>query len=233
MVHQRSWNLWNDWKEVAHGGTCYRNQKKSNKKSSWKWKSWTACDYVGCGVWVYDHQKRSFCLQCIRPLPEPTPVKSEPVTPACSPVVKVLEVLLAAADQIGWLGRDTLAAILSTMQGKTKTKATTPEAELAQKETEYNKASSNERFVEKVQASTEAVELKVEGRDLHGLAPSLFRPRKTRNSVWRTCVLCALLYMVLAQPLLETGSGLHRWNRTPTVSSRKNRAALLRGRSGR
>ena len=33
------------------------------------------------------------------------------------------------------------------------------EAELAQKETEYNKASSNERFVErKVQASPEAVE---------------------------------------------------------------------------
>ena len=45
------------------------------------------------------------------------------------------------------------------MQGKSKTKATTPEAELAQKETEYIKASSNERFVEKkVQASTEAVE---------------------------------------------------------------------------
>ena len=47
-----------------------------------------------------------------------------------------LAVLLAAAEQIGWLGRDSLAAILATMQGKAKAKATTPEAELAQKETE-------------------------------------------------------------------------------------------------
>ena len=47
-----------------------------------------------------------------------------------------LAVLLAAAEQIGWLGRDSLAATLATMQGKAKAKATTPEAELAQKETE-------------------------------------------------------------------------------------------------
>ena len=70
-----------------------------------------------------------------------------------------LAVLLAAANKIGWLGRDSLAAFLQSAQGKSKTKATTPEYELAQKESEYNKASANERLLEKkLQKSTEIVE---------------------------------------------------------------------------
>ena len=56
-----------------------------------------------------------------------------------------LAVLLAAADKIGWRGRDSLAAFLQSAQGKSKAKATTPEDELAQKESEYNEASANER----------------------------------------------------------------------------------------
>ena len=55
---------------------------------------------------------------------------------------------MTAADKIGWLGRDSLAALHSA-QGKSKTKATTLEYELAQKESEYNKASANERLLEK------------------------------------------------------------------------------------
>ena len=112
-------------------------------------------------------------------------------------------VLLAAADQIGWLGRDTVAAILSTVQGKSMTKAATPEAELAQKETEYNKASSNERLVEKKVSSIDGGcgevcvrSSNLRKRDLQGSARSGFRPRQTRNNFWRTCVLCALLCMV-------------------------------------
>ena len=63
------------------------------------------------------------------------------------------------ADKIDWLGRESLAAFLQSAQGKTKTKTTTPEQELAQKESEYNKASANERLLEKkFQKSTETVE---------------------------------------------------------------------------
>ena len=70
-----------------------------------------------------------------------------------------LALLLAAADKIDWLGRDSLTAFLQSAQGKTKTKITTPEQELAQKESEYNKASANERLLEKkFQKSTETVE---------------------------------------------------------------------------
>ena len=73
MVQQRSWKLYDDWKEVAQSRSSYRSQKSSNNKSGygWKWKSWTACQFEGCRGWVYDHQKCSFCPQCIRPLPEP------------------------------------------------------------------------------------------------------------------------------------------------------------------
>ena len=108
---------------------------------------------------VYDHQKRSFCPQCIRHLPEPAPAKSPSVAPAWSPCGEdfvnnipdgdLLAALLATAGQIGWLGTDALAPFLSMLQGKSKTKATSPEAELAQKETEHNKASANERLLEK------------------------------------------------------------------------------------
>ena len=70
-----------------------------------------------------------------------------------------LALLLAAADKIDWLGRDSLASFLQSAQGKTKTKTTTPEQDLAQKESEYNKASANERLLEKkLQKSTETVE---------------------------------------------------------------------------
>ena len=51
-----------------------------------------------------------------------------------------LTLLLATADMIGWLGRDTLAAFSQSAQGKSKAKAPTPEHELAQKESEYNKS---------------------------------------------------------------------------------------------
>ena len=85
ILRQRSCNLWNDWKEGAHGSNSCRNQKKSNRELSWTWKSWTDCEHEGCGGWVYDNQMRSKCPQCIRPLPEPTPAKSQPVTSTCFP----------------------------------------------------------------------------------------------------------------------------------------------------
>ena len=86
-----------------------------------------------------------------------------------------LAVLLDAVDKIGWLGRDSLAALLQSAQGKSKAKATTPEHELAQKESECNKASANERLLEKrLLKSTETVkkfrkQLQAEqgGRSLH------------------------------------------------------------------
>ena len=80
----------------------------------------------------------------------------------------------------GWEG----TAILSTMEDKAKKKTTTPDAELAQKETEYNEASSSERFVEKnFQASTQGVErvrreLKDDEEKLARLAQSGFRPKE-------------------------------------------------------
>ena len=94
--------------------------------------------------------------------PEPIPAESPSVQPKCSPCDGNFEkfgasipegdplaLLLATADKIDWLGRDSLAAFLQSAQGKTKTKVTTPEQELAQKESEYNKASANERLLEK------------------------------------------------------------------------------------
>ena len=173
MVHQRSWNLYDGLREVAHCKSSYWNQRKSKNKgySGWKWKPWTACQFEGCRGWVYDHQKRSFCPQCIRPLPEPIPARSTGAEPICSPCDGTFEkfgddvpeddslaLLLATADKIGWLGRDSLAAFLQSTQGKTKTKIATPEERLAQKESEYNKASANERLLEKkLQKSTETV----------------------------------------------------------------------------
>ena len=197
MAQQRSWNLYDDWKEVAHRKSSYRNQRKSNNKScyGWKWKSWTACQFEGCQRWVYDNQRRSFCPQCIRPFPKPAPAKSPSAEPMCSPCgenfgINVpegdpLAVLLAAADKIGWLGRVSLAAFLQSAQGKSKAKAPTPEHKLAQKESEYNKASANERLLEKMlQKSTEAVEklrkqLQAEQGILGRLVPALSQAKET------------------------------------------------------
>ena len=96
-----------------------------------------------------------------------------------------LAVLLAAADKIGWLGRDSLAAFLHSAQGTSKAKATTPEHELAQKESEYNKASANEMLLEKrLQKSTESVgklrkQLHAEQDILGRLVPALSQAKET------------------------------------------------------
>ena len=76
-------------------------------------------------------------------LPRPLERSLNLSRPTCSPCGEgngsnlpdgdLLAVLLAAADQIGWLGRDTLRPSCPTMQGKSKSKATTTGAELAQK----------------------------------------------------------------------------------------------------
>ena len=53
----------------------------------------------------------------------------------------------------------TLLLFCWPLLGKVKKKTTIPEAELTQEESEYNKAFSNERHIERrVQASTEAVD---------------------------------------------------------------------------
>ena len=122
------------------------------------------------------------------------------IEPLCSPCGEELgnnvregdplAVLLAAADKIGWLGRDSLAAFLQSAQGKSMTKATTPEDELAQKESEYNKASANERLLEKkLQRSTETVEklrkqLQAEQDILGRLVPALSQAKEaTKQSL--------------------------------------------------
>ena len=96
-----------------------------------------------------------------------------------------LALLLATADKIGWLGRDSLAAFLQPAQGKSKANASTPEHELAQKESEYNKTSANERLREKkLQKSTETVEklreqLQAEQDILGRLVPALSQAKET------------------------------------------------------
>ena len=70
-----------------------------------------------------------------------------------------LAVLLAAAgqDRLAWEGLS--LAALQSAHGKSKTKTSTPEHELAQKESENDKASANERlFEKKLQKSTKTVE---------------------------------------------------------------------------
>ena len=73
----------------------------------------------------------------------------------------------------------------SLLAGKSKTKATTPEDELAQKESEYNKASANERLLEKkLQKSTETVEklrkqFQSEQDMLGRLGPALSQAKET------------------------------------------------------
>ena len=190
MVQQRSWKLDDDWREVAHSRSSYRNQRKSNNKPScgWKWKSWTACQFEGCRGWVYHHQKRSFCPQCIRPLPE---LQRSLPNPCALPVAKnsgttfPKVTLSQSCYKIGWLGRDSLAAFLHSAQDKSKAKATTPEHELAQKESEYNKASANERLLEKrLQKSTETVEklrkqLQAEQDIIRRLVPALSQAKET------------------------------------------------------
>ena len=117
MVQQRSWKLHDDWKEVAHSRSSYRNQRRSNNKSSygWKWRPWTSCcQFEGCRGWVYDHQKRSFCPQCIRPLFEPAPAKSPCVEPMCFPCGENFGNNVPEGDRpsrslIGCSGQDRLA----------------------------------------------------------------------------------------------------------------------------
>ena len=185
MVQQRSWKLYDDWKEVAHSISSHRNQRSCG----WKWKSWTACQFEGCGGWVCDHQKRSFCPQCTRPLPEPT------VEPCALPVVKNSGTTFpkVTLSQSCWRqqtrsdasGGTLLLPSCSPAQGKSKAKATTPEHELAQKESEYNKASANERLLEKrLQKSTETVEklrkqLQAEQEILGRLVPALSQAKET------------------------------------------------------
>ena len=175
--------------------TGIREGQATNRAMAGSGNPWTACQFEGCRGWVYDHQKRSFCPQCIRLLPEPAPAKSPSAEPMCSPSGEnfwnnvpegdPLAVLLAAADKIGWLGEDSLAEFLQSAKGKSKTKATTPEDELAQQESEYNKASANERLLEKkLQKSTENVEklrkqLQSEQDMLGRLGPALSQAKET------------------------------------------------------
>ena len=100
-----------------------------------------------------------------------------------------LALLLVAADKIDWLGRDSLAALLQSVQGKTKTMITTPEQDLAQKESEYNKASANERLLEKkLQKSTDTVEklrkqLQDEQEIFGRLGPALAQAKETTKQL--------------------------------------------------
>ena len=81
--------------------------------------------------------------------------------------------------------RDSLAALLQSAQGKSKTKATTPEFELVQKESEYNKASAHERLLEKkLQKSTQTFDklwkqLQSEQDMLGKLGPALSQAKET------------------------------------------------------
>ena len=78
---------------------------------------------------------------------------------------------------------------MQSVQGKTKTKITTPEQDLAQKESEYNKASANERLLEKkLQQSTETVEklrkqLQDEQEIFGRLGPALAQAKETTKQL--------------------------------------------------
>ena len=66
MAQQRSWKLYDDWKEVAHSRSSYRNQRRSNNKSyGWKWKPSTACQFEGCRGWV--RSSEAFLLSTVYP----------------------------------------------------------------------------------------------------------------------------------------------------------------------
>ena len=76
--------------------------------------------------------------------------------------------------------RDSLAAFLQSAQGKSKAKATTPEHELAQKESNYNKASANERLLEKSQDIEDRRELaEATPSRLGRLVPALSQAKET------------------------------------------------------
>ena len=89
------------------------------------------------------------------------------------------------ADKIGWLGRDSLAAFLAISTGQVQDEGYDREDELAQKESEYNKASANERLLEKkLQKSTEIVEklrkqLQSEQDMLGRFGPALSQAKET------------------------------------------------------
>ena len=61
-----------------------------------------------------------------------------------------------------------------------------------------------------------------------GSTQSGSKPKSKRSRVFKSCLFCALLCMVLALPFLATGSNLHRWNRTPTSSDRNLSSSISR-----
>ena len=146
--------------------------------------------------------------------------------PCPLPVVKIsgttlpmvtLAVLVAAADQIGLLGRDSLAAFLPSIQSKTK--ATTYDSQLAQKETEHNKASRRVRLKPLRSCGNNS---KMNRINSGGLFQPWHRPRKLRNNLWMVYLLCALLCMVLVPMVTRMHHDLHQRKRTPTCSNRRS-----------
>ena len=131
-----------------------------------------------------------------------------------------LAVLLAAADKIGWLGRDSLAAFLQSAQSKSKTKAITSEYELAQKESEYNKASANERLLEKkLQKSTETVEklrkqLQSEQDMLGRLGPALSQAKELAKQSFDEVRAMRIAVHGLVLMVTRMHRDLRHWNRT-------------------
>ena len=124
-----------------------------------------------------------------------------------------------------------MAAFLQSAQGKSKAKTTTPEHELAQKESEYNTASANERLLEKrLQKSTETVEklrkqLQDEQDILGRLVPALSQAKETTKQ--SPDGLRAMRIAVHG----ANGAGyrhVQHWE-LPTGVARERRATLTRG----
>ena len=166
MVHQRSQNLWNDWKEVAHGSTSNKGTRRSRTRSR--------AGNRGLLVSTKDADdgstiiRKLFCPQCIRPLPRPLERSLNPSRPRALLVVKVVEVtsLMVTFLQFCWPQQtrsggweETLCGHLVHDAGQVQDESDDTWGRVGTEETEHNKASSNERFVDKkVQASTEGVE---------------------------------------------------------------------------
>ena len=119
-----------------------------------------------------------------------------------------------------------------------KLKLRHPKHELAQKEFEYNKASANERLLEKkLQKSTEAVEklrkqLQAEQDILGRLvpAPSLARETTKQSLDGFTCYAycCAWCWRRWRQKCTAT---LRQWNRIPTCLSGRSVCSMVRTES--
>ena len=108
-----------------------------------------------------------------------------------------------------------------------KLKLRHPSMSWLRKNSECNKASANERLLEKKhQRSMETVEmlrkqLQAEQDILGDSFRLYYRPRRPRNSLWMACVQCELLCMVLAPMVTRMHRDLRQWSRTPTCSNRK------------